>query len=255
MRYILITLLMAAVFACDRVSPEAVNVNNSATSVSSSPVPVTAANANPKQVPAAKEEVFVRPVDEGESDPSFSAFRKKLIEAANKRDAEYILSILDPKIKNSFGGDGGIEEFKEAWKINSPDSKFWGELLAAISNGGYMSNEKDQFSAPYLFEGLPDNLDPFEHEAIFGKDVRLRAKPDLDSEVVATLSYNVVRVDNENSVKKENSDSEFSWLKVETLGGLKGFVKAEFVRSSIDYRALFAKQDGEWKMDVFIAGD
>lgn len=195
------------------------------------------------------------PVDEGESDPSFSSFRTKLIEAAKKRDAKYVLSILDPKIKNSFGGDNGIEEFKQDWKIDSPDSKFWKEFLAAMTNGGHMSDDKIGFSAPYLFDGLPDDLDAFEHQVIFGKDVNLRAEPDLNSKVVGTLSYNVVTTDYDNSVKEPNSENDFAWLKIETLGGMKGFVKAEFVRSAIDYRALFAKKDGKWTMRAFIAGD
>src|SRR5262245_10335517 len=58
------------------------------------------------------------PVDEGPKDPSFQAFRDKLIEAAKNRDAKFILSILDPNITSSFGGNGGVKEFKETWKLD-----------------------------------------------------------------------------------------------------------------------------------------
>jgi hypothetical protein len=39
------------------------------------------------------------------------------------------------------------------------------------------------------------------------------------------------------------------------LGGKKGFVKAEFVRSPIDYRAIFEKKGRNWKLTAFVAGD
>jgi hypothetical protein len=42
---------------------------------------------------------------------------------------------------------------------------------------------------------------------------------------------------------------------IETLGGKKGYVKGEFVRSPIDYRAGFDKVDGKWKLRLFLARD
>ena len=66
---------------------------------------------------------------------------------------------------------------------------------------------------------------------------------------------NIVKVDYENSVSDGKQEPTYSWLKVETLGGKKGFVGAEFVRSPIDYRAIFVKEKGKWKMSTFVAGD
>jgi hypothetical protein len=200
------------------------------------------------------QERFVLPADEGKEDQSFFAFRERLIAAAERRDAAFILSIIDPKIELSFGGDAGIADFKRIWKVTSRDSGFWDEFLPVIKNGGSFTRggKSKIFYAPYTFNGFPEDLDAFEFQAIFGKDVNLRRRPDVDSPVVASLSYNVVRVDHENSVKKGD---DYVWLKVETLGGKKGFVKAEFVRSPIDYRAGFEKKRGLWKMVVFIAGD
>ena len=69
------------------------------------------------------------------------------------------------------------------------------------------------------------------------------------------LSYNVVKVEDDpvGEVGEERKKPE--WRKVRTLGGLSGFVKTEFVRSPIDYRAGFEKKRGVWKMVAFIAGD
>ncbi len=203
------------------------------------------------------QERYVQPVDEAKKDASFLAFRTKLLAAAKTRDAKYVLSIVDQNIMNSFGGDGGIKEFRETWKINSPNSKFWSELLKVMTNGGTFSEEdgSKMFSAPYTFDGFPEDLDVFDYSSIFGNNVNLRVKPDLSSKTVTQLSYNIVKVDYQNSVKKSGSEDEYSWLKIETLGGKKGFVKSEFVRSPIDYRAGFVKKNGRWKMTFFIAGD
>ncbi|MEO8649287.1 MAG: SH3 domain-containing protein, partial [Acidobacteriota bacterium] len=205
------------------------------------------------------QERFVRPVDQAPNDASFLAFRTKLIAAAESRDAKFILSIIDPKIELSFGGDAGLADFKRIWKLNAAKSPFWEVFLPAIRNGGRFDRDPESrqmiFAAPYTFDGFPEDLDVFEYQAIFGSDVNLRSTPNADAPVAARLSYNIVRVDHDRSVKRKGSDEEFEWYRVETLGGLKGFVKSEFVRSPIDYRAGFQKKRGVWKMIFFIAGD
>src|SRR5687768_17160229 len=109
---------------------------------------------------SAQQERFVKPVDEAATDASFVAFRGKLIAAAKRRDAKYILSILDKDIKNGFGGNDGIAEFKKQWKIESPASKFWDEFMPVIANGGKFDEGGEVsttalFTAPYTFNGFP----------------------------------------------------------------------------------------------------
>ena len=204
------------------------------------------------------QERFVPPVDEAKLDVSFLAFRTKLIDAAERRDTKFVYGILDPKIELSFGGDQGVKDFKEMWKIEDPKTKFWDEFLQVIRNGGSFSRQNGKrtglFLAPYTFESFPADLDGFEHFVIFGSGVNLRERAEVDSPVVAKLSYNVVKIDDSATVMKGGSE-DADWYRVATIGGLKGFVKAEFVRSPIDYRAGFEKKRGQWKMVVFIAGD
>jgi hypothetical protein len=200
------------------------------------------------------QERYVLPVDEGRKDASFVSFRQKLTEATKKRDRKFILGILDRNIKNSFGGSGGIKEFEETWNIKSPKSKFWNEMLIVIINGGVFFDEST-FIAPFSTEKFPKDLDAFEHQVIFGSNVNLRSQPKSSSRLISQLSYNVVKVDYENSVKEKTEEDKYLWLKVETLGGKKGFVNAKYVRSSIEYRAIFEKNNGKWKMGAFISGD
>ena len=210
-------------------------------------------------VGAAQPEYYVTPVDEGKKDASFNAFREKFIVAVKRRDVKFLLDTLDRNVKGSFGGDEGIEDFKKLWKLDQPNSELWNELLTVLTNGGNFIKDTEtrnkQFCAPYSFTVFPPDLDAFEYQMIFGSNVNLRARPDAKASAIAKLSYNVVKVDYENSVKKPKSEDAYSWLKIETLGGKKGFVSAEFVRSPIDYRGCFEKINGKWKMTFFLAGD
>jgi hypothetical protein len=203
----------------------------------------------------AGQERFVRPVDEAGEDKSFLEFRTKLIAAAERKDREHILSILDPDISSSFGGHHGVEGFKELWEFAGENTRFWDEFLKVLRNGGMWYREEGRrtiFTAPYIFEGFPGDLDSFEHGVVFGTNVNLREKPSVDSKVVAQLSHNVVRIE---ETKLTEDDGRPDWYRVKTLGGKAGWVKGDYIRSPIDYRAGFEKKGGKWKMIFFIAGD
>ncbi len=201
------------------------------------------------------QEKFVRPVDEASNDASFLAFRSKLIAAAERKDVRHILSIVDPKIKNGFGGNDGIAAFKRDWKLTSKKSEFWKEFIAVIKNGGAFEKAgKSSFVAPYTFSSWPDDVEGFELNVIFGNNVNLRLEPRMDAEILTKLSYNVVQIQGETLPKGGKSEYP-GWLLIKTLGGAEGYVKSEFVRSHIDYRAGFIKKRGVWKMNFFLAGD
>ena len=196
------------------------------------------------------QERYIKPVDEAKLDPGFLTFRTKLIAAVDRKDAKYVLSVVDPNIKNGFGGEDGVVKFRRGWKLESPNSEFWPEFSKVIKNGGSFigegRNRMNFFGAPYVYSAWLEDLDAFEHSVIFGSDVNLRKSPSADGEIIGRLSHNLVTLPNE-----EPSE----WIKVTTLGGQTGYVKREFVRSSIDYRAGFEKKRGVWKMTFFLAGD
>lgn len=204
---------------------------------------------------ASAQERFVKPIDEAAQDKSFLAFRVQLVKAAKKRDAKFVLSIVDANIKNGFGGNDGIAEFKKFWKINEAKSEFWDEFLPVVQNGGTFTIEGKTkiFFAPYSFNAFPDDLDAFNHSVIFGSNVNLRSKADKNASIVGSFSYNIVEI--LDSVKDASDINKTAWYEVKTLGGKQGFVSADFVRSPIDYRAGFEKINGKWKMTIFVAGD
>jgi len=201
-------------------------------------------------------------VDQGSSDPSFVTFRNRLLRIIERRDKAALLAVLDPRIKVSFGGKGGKNDFVRYWNLNTRRTRVWEELGKVLSNGGYMNADGSvkTFSAPYSFDGFPGEchveLDAFVHQIIFGKDVALRRAPSLDGEVITRLSYNVVTLVGEKTVAIETGEHSVpEWYYIKTLGGLEGYVNARFVRSPIDYRAIFQRKNGRWSMVAFVVGD
>ncbi len=206
---------------------------------------------------ATGQEQFVRPVDEGAKDKSFFAFRTKLIAAAERKDARFINSMVDPNIKISFGIENGAANFRKIWKPEAKNSKFWEEFLTVIKNGGAfqadVENRYRLFAAPFTYSSWPDGIDSFDHQLIFGSNVNLREGPSMEAKVIEQLSYNIVKTTHEPNAAM--SDERPEWLKIETLGGKTGYVNSRYVRSPIDFRAGFEKKRGQWKMTFFVAGD
>src|SRR5262245_19900305 len=65
------------------------------------------------------------PVDEGPQDPSFFTFRKRLLTAVRQHDGRFILSVVHPKIANTFGLDDGKRFFKRKWQPDRAESPLW----------------------------------------------------------------------------------------------------------------------------------
>lgn len=187
------------------------------------------------------------PVDEARLQPDFFTFRARLLAALARRDAPALLAIVDRDIKNSFGGNDGIAEFEKAWELDQPDSRLWETLTTVLALGGTF-NADGWFTAPYVFSTWPDNVDGFEHVAILGNGVRVRAEPNLTSDTIDSLSFAIVPLGGSIGITEE-------WIAVRLPNGREGYVARPFVRSSLDYRAIFAKTSGQWRMKILIAGD
>jgi hypothetical protein len=187
------------------------------------------------------------PVDEAAKRPDFFSFRAQVQQAIARRDAAALLAAIDPNIKNSFGGNDGIDEFKSMWKIGQADSEIWEELGTVLSMGGSFFDDHT-FVAPYVFSKWPESLDAFEHVAVVGTNVRVRSEPRTDAATLEAVSFVILPVANDARVTDD------AWRPVK-LESKVGFVSSRFVRSPIDYRAIFSEQSGAWRMVTFVAGD
>jgi hypothetical protein len=196
----------------------------------------------------------LRPRDDAPKDPSFLTFRRKLLEAVRKRDRAFVRKILDHKIRVSFGEGGGKEEFARQWKLASGTSPLWKTLFEVLSLGGTFSGQgKDRlFAAPYTYSAFPESLDAFQHFCVIAPNVPLRAKPGEQERVVARLNYDIVR---QVAPPRSTKPTSSGWVYVATAAGKRGYIARRYVRSPIDYRALFARRNGEWRMTALVAGD
>jgi hypothetical protein len=188
------------------------------------------------------------PVDEAPRDPSFSAFRQDLLDIVRRKDAGALLAVVDPAIRTTFGSGGGRDDLERRWNASDPGSKLWSELEWVLSHGGSFRGEGANriFWAPYIYSEWPESVDPFTHVAVVGSDIALRAEPRPRAGIVERLGHEMVR---------PFSDARDGWRQVETAAGHRGWIETRFLRSSIDYRAGFARRNGSWKMIVFVAGD
>jgi len=198
------------------------------------------------------------PADEASKDPSFKTFRDKLVAAVRRHDPKFILNILDPDVENDLGGGRGAKQFEKKWQpVDRPDSELWNVLREALSLGGTFMTSEGQtgFCAPYVYTRWPHEFDAFKYEVIIKEKVEVRQQPSSTGPVIATLSYDIVKVDREHSVPDKTRPDIYLWVKVATPNGTEGYVPGDSLRSPIDYRACFKKVKGKWRMTALIAGD
>lgn len=188
------------------------------------------------------------PVDEAATRPDFFTFRAQLLTAIARHDAAALMAVVHPKIKCDFGGGEGKAFFEEHWKPGAPDSPVWAELAAVLALGGTFSTP-DTFIAPYVFSRWPEGVDSFEHIAVVGDRVNIRAAPRADAESVGVSSFEVL------PLARTSDQAPDEWTAVTLASKKVGYIASRFVRSPSGYRAYFSRQEGRWQMLMFLAGD
>jgi hypothetical protein len=200
------------------------------------------------QVPVAPAYRVLMPVDEAGQQPAFFTFRAHLQAAVARRDVSALMSVVDPDIRTSFGDDNGRQAFEKQWKLANADSEVWDELGTILALGGSFRDETT-FMAPYTYGNWPDDLDSFEHVAIVGDRVRVRAAPNEQGSTVGLLSFAIVRV------ARRGQNQPDRWTSVDLGRGRTGYVASQYVRSPVDYRAIFNRTGETWRMTALVAGD
>ena len=188
-----------------------------------------------------------RPLDEAVMQPDFFSFRAQLLSTLARRDTPALLEVVHKNIKNSFGGNDGVSEFKKTWALHKRDSRLWEVLATVLALGGSFTGDA-AFNAPYVFSRWPADVDAFGNVAVVGSEVRVRASASRSAESIATLSFAIVE-------RAEPSAAGSAWVAVRLPGGRVGFIDRRFVRGPVDYRAIFTKADGKWMLSALIAGD
>jgi len=206
-------------------------------------------------VPAAAEEAKLMPVDEAAKDPSWTSFRKRLLDAVARRDRKFVLGILDANVRSGAEGGRGVAEFRKQWELDSESSPVWQELTAALFLGGaYVKPEKgpQEFCAPYVSVRWPQDVDAFRGGAIVAREALVKSAPSSASGTLATLSYAIVEV-TDWEVDDQAADSKQKWVRIRLPAG-EGYVPEEQIRSPIEHTACFVKSASGWRMTGFAPG-
>jgi hypothetical protein len=183
------------------------------------------------------------PVDEAASKPDFLRYRERLQMAVEQRDVDAVIEAADPGIRLGFDASGGAATLRKQF---ADRRELWDELRVVLARGGRFSSPTT-FAAPYVYSNWPEQFDAFECAAVTGTSVRLRSAARLDAPVVASVSHSIVRL-------IEPAPREL-WARVQLGDGRTGYMWHAYVRSPVDYRALFNLIDGRWRMTAFVAGD
>lgn len=245
----LLWVVLFSVACRENPSPESqATVTTSETTGSAAPVTVTETAPVQATVPVGDIAPLVKgpklmPVDEATSDPSLVAFRKELLEAVRRGDADAVVALADPKIRTSFGNGGGADELRRKLK----EGPLMKDLEQILPLGGKFvgTGESRSFWAPYVYSAFPDSHDAFQSLVVIGEKVPLLQTPKADAHVMALLSHDIVEIG------KKQGD----WQQIKTKDGRHGWVEKRSVLSPIGYRAGFMKQNGKWRMNALVAGD
>ena len=193
--------------------------------------------------------VSLPPVDKCRGDAEFARVRQQVQKAVDKRDLNGLMSLMSDDIRVTFGGQSGPERFSDFWTASDQDQDLlWSELSSALRLGcaQAVDGEGNPYRAiPAMFV-TGDGLDGFSTWASLPGAV-LRTKPDAKSEAKMRLpSWTVL---------SEVEHDGGSWIEVRTPKGRSGYVSTDEVRSLLDYRLVFGRRDGQWRITAFIAGD
>lgn len=204
----------------------------------------------------------VNPADAALQDTLFFVFREQLKSVVADKDIFSLLPHVGEQIKTGFGAENGLQSFIQMWELDSPEkipqSKLWSTLETVLNLGGqfHTYGQSKSFEAPYLGPCWPADAEPYEYGAVMGAGVRLRSAPSLNTQILKTLSYDLVKYIETTPIEETIGGESHPWIKVQLVDGTEGFLYGKFYRSPLDFRVVFQQtSSGEWKISSLLAGD
>ena len=193
-------------------------------------------------------------VDEGASDPVFTAFRKPFAAAIAARDLDALKQLSHPRVRVSLSSAHGW------WALSrtlSRNPALWRTLSRVVNGGGRFTMEGDQrgrqrrvFIALYTFFAKIPGRDAAAIIVLKGENVPVRAASTNRAHVLARLTDEALEV-----VFGERTDN-LRWFEVRLNDGQRGFVKnGPAIALRDGWRAGFTRHHGRWKLRYFLGGD
>jgi hypothetical protein len=201
------------------------------------------------------QEARFEPIDENAADLNWLGYKNRLVEALEARNRKAVLGAIDPDVYNGPDQKRGLEEFRRRWDFADDKSPLWEELRKAVVLGGaYVKDDKGntRFCTPYVAARWPTTIDPFGFGAVVSVDVLVKSEPSSESRTLATLSHEVVKVEDWEVADKTPGFPQ-KWTRIALQGG-SGYVPEQQIRSPIEHMACFAARAGQWRLVSFTAG-
>ncbi|MGZ8208891.1 MAG: hypothetical protein ACXWUH_00160 [Burkholderiales bacterium] len=188
------------------------------------------------------------PVDEAAADVTWLRFKKRLMGAIEKKDKQFLLSILDRNVRNQDERARGVANFRKQWELDTPDTPVWRELAAALQLGSaYIKRDKSQreLCAPYVLGRWPDDVEPVNHAVAMAREALVQSEPSSASISLGKLSYDIVAV--RDWEVDDKADPKQKWVRIR-YRDREGYLPEEQVRSPIEQAACFVKGSNGWRM-------
>lgn len=197
---------------------------------------------------------------------TFSEFRLRFLDAIERRNANFIRTLVTPQTQWSFGGSINLDSYN----IDDPQSIFWQYMKKAVGTGCTIEPDaqvpaqelgSDIWVCPITSGKAIYNFGWQEQVGILGQDVNVRSEPGTGASTVKVLSKDLVKFDSEtfNNLPQqlqEAVNSHDGWTPVVLKNGKKGWVQNRFVYyEPRDYRVSFVRSNGQWRLHYFLRGD
>lgn len=200
------------------------------------------------------------PVDESHLDPSFAEFKARLLEAVERQDFDFLLSIAHPQLRLSIEDPpniSGQENLQRLWtSMREVDkTQAWQELRDMLSLGAVQSTSG--FCAPYATVKFPHMPHAIDYLAITASDAPIKAEPKSTAPIIDHLSYDIVKRlwRGDRSGWETVGGERYPWHRIETPSGETGYAWGKYVARWLDTTVCFHKTDGQWLMTSWSGGD
>lgn len=195
------------------------------------------------------------PVDDSHLDPSFAEFKARLLEAVERQDLDFLVSMAHPNIYLG-NGVGSPESLRRNWKAKNYGGAAWQELRDALTLGAVRQSDS-HFCAPYAPVKFPNIPHAIDYLAITASDALIRAEPKSTALIIDHLSYDIVqRVERgQRSVWETIKGERYRWRRIETPSGEIGYVWGKYVAGWLDTTVCFTKTHRQWLMWSWSGGD
>ena len=207
--------------------------------------------------PAPYRPIPFAPVDQAKDEPELVVFRQRLIDVAERRAVDELLSLASQTTQTE--GSTTVSSLRREFTEVVPPP--WQAFKEALSLGGAFTTTRGavrgrrEFCAPYVYSAFPSTLPEWIGGeqlpwVIVRADAPVYARPSLSSPLVARTGHAIVEfLDHIGPGLVAKADP--GWVHIALSPKRRGFVTEDSARSPEDWHVCMAREDGGWRVTEF----